>query len=521
MRTINLCGVALASNLMPPTPDCNQKGFWESSDIFLLNELILEELNSSCDDVRDLYDQCWDTDIAERNEKEVLKILKRNFAELKFWGIKDLPLCRLLQKWHNILESMKCEPYFIIIVRNLLEVAASLEARDGFHKEKSCQFWIDHILEFEKATWNSIRIYVTYEELISNFFGVLSKAEEYFGFNWPVNLEEAGSEINTFLVSGMRHHIYTNDDLIIDNDISNWIKKAYSAMADSIIDSSNRIIEIMDIISSGRNSVIKKNGPMSDAQDWHIRYLALEASQLRTELSKVNIDLVNMDKELKEIREQLSERNETVNKLSTRLAEFDKNRVLIQQSIKEVNNITNSYSWKLTKPLRITRRLIITLYHMAGTSTAAFKQFFWHTLPIRIKTRKAIKWSLFKTFPFTYRYTADYQTWVDSQYQCDIGISSTSPYFSEQSLAGVKEAKAQYPIGEPIKTLRIRLIAFYLPQFHPIPENDKWWGKGFTEWMNVKRATPMFPGHHQSNIFGEIVYYNLRDPEIQICAAGT
>jgi len=249
MRMVNLRGVDLGSNLMAPKAD-NEIGFWEHMDINQMNEKLLEDLNSSWDDVRPLPEGWWDSDAAQRYKLQIINILERDFAKSPFWGVKDPRICRFLPIWRPLLEQIKCKPYFLIIVRNPLEVVSSLAKRDGFSQGKSCLLWLKHIIESEKGTRNTPRLFVTYEELLSKWKGVMSRVQTSFRFKWPVTLKDASPEIASFLQKSLRHNIVNDSILIEDKMVSRWIKDLYFETKGAVNGDDSQLIKTVTAIEA-------------------------------------------------------------------------------------------------------------------------------------------------------------------------------------------------------------------------------------------------------------------------------
>lgn len=177
----------------------------------------------------------------------------------------------------------------------------------------------------------------------------------------------------------------------------------------------------------------------------------------------------------------------------------------------EQTRLLNSLSWRLTKPLRVMRPYGVKAYRVTRKTVSVGARQAWQKLPISPQQKAVLKDKLFKALPAPLvSWSRTYRSWADVDESWD--DLPPIPVQSNVLATGAYVPLLQVP---PPESVPVKLIAFYLPQFHAIAENNAWWGEGFTEWTNVKPAQPQFVGHYQPHVPDELGYYDLLDAGVQ------
>ncbi|HEX5337078.1 MAG TPA: glycoside hydrolase family 99-like domain-containing protein [Gallionella sp.] len=572
-RSLALLGVGLGRDLHPAGFD-NPTGFWEDRECIAINEQLLERLGSSYDRLGRAWDEMPTGFGIEKLKARAIRSVARKLAENGgVWGFKDPRTCRLSGFWNAVFAALQCKVDFVIAVRNPASVAASLLTRNNIPAEKSYYLWLQHVLPSLRFAMGARHVVVDYDELLENPYAQLSRVASRLELPLPPRDDAALQAYeNAFLQRDLRHARYTEAELASDARASVAVVKSYrlllrlardqasleSAAVNDMLDELGNDLELASpafgyinaledqrtglwqtlkerdyLIAGLHQAAVERSGQLAALND----ALAARAA----EVANCNALVTERDGQIAALSQAVTERNAQLTSLNETVAERDGQIAALNQAVTELNvqltglnetvaerdthiaglvaeraHILSSTSWTITKPLRFIRRNVVDKpARLMRKTLADGARHAWSKLPVPSRHKQLLKHHLFSNLPALFGRSRAYRSWAAMHATGSAIPERAADDWMPQAAGGKSDVYMPLLQVLPPKEVPVRLIAFYLPQFHAIAENNAWWGEGFTEWSNVRPAQPQFAGHYQPHIPGELGYYDLLEPATQ------
>ena len=227
---LTLLGAAPPRTLMAAAAD-NPKGFFESRLVGELNDRILQAGGSSWDDWRHFDPDVLSADAAQAFREEIRATLKQEFADDAVIVLKDPRLCRLYPIWEGVLEEEGYQAEFVLPIRSPLEVARSLNRRNGMPIAAGLLLWLRHVLEAEKLTRDRPRRILPWRVFMKDWRSEMALIRHTL--NWDVEITETrADDIDAFLSVDLQHEVVPDRSLGSDPEAHSWAQDAYEALLD-------------------------------------------------------------------------------------------------------------------------------------------------------------------------------------------------------------------------------------------------------------------------------------------------
>jgi hypothetical protein len=225
-RTLSLLGARLPKRMFEPQED-NKAGFWEASPVALLNDEILETLDSEWDDVFSFRPKTYLSNFDRVYLGRAVELLEQEFDGSELIVLKDPRISVLTTFWARALGEAGYKTHYVVMVRNPLEVAESLRVRNGFPREKSFLLWSSYMIAIDRDTRCAPRTFVSYDQLMNDWRSIGRRIETDARLPFPRQTAAAAIEIDRFLDPRMRHHTATPQDLFARADVPEQVKALY------------------------------------------------------------------------------------------------------------------------------------------------------------------------------------------------------------------------------------------------------------------------------------------------------
>ncbi len=312
-RGLQVLGVELGNSLMPPQA-INAKGFFEDIDFNALNIDMLDSLRAEWHSLAPLSLHDFAALRAEGYVEKAVALLKRKAAGVPLFGFKDPRVTKLLPLWSEAISSAGFSPIYVLALRHPRSVADSLAERDGFEAEKSYLLWLGHVIAGLAGSAGHARVLVDYDRLLHSPAAELGRIAARIGTG--VDAAALHEYKSAFLDPTLRHALYRPEDLRRDPACPALVLDVYDALLDVASD--------------------KKAPEDIGLPQWSEEFG--RAAPYLTLVDRICAQNAVLEKTVVEREMQIAH--------------------VIAEREQRVRALTESTSWRITKPLRALRRLM-------------------------------------------------------------------------------------------------------------------------------------------------------------------
>jgi hypothetical protein len=309
-RGLQVMGVELGDNLMPPTVGNNPKGFWEDMDIYALNIEMLSALNNNWDYLTPIQPVDMEILHIRGYTFRALELLEEKTSNVKIFGFKDPRTAKLLPLWKKVFAHSQLNVSYVVTIRHPRSVCQSLSKRDGFDFEKSYLLWLEHVIYCLVGTVNENCIVIDYDHLMQSPKMALERVAKKLHLNIdPAELEKFETD---FLDQKLRHTVYQTNDLKFDTIVPPLVQEVYEelfgvAMDKTRLDSApfrKKIVQWDNELSRQKSALVLADKLTSKVMEKEhtVQILSSQIDQKEQTLQRVSARLEERELELAEIR---------------------------------------------------------------------------------------------------------------------------------------------------------------------------------------------------------------------------
>jgi hypothetical protein len=343
-RGLQTLGVDLGSNLMPPVPGNNEKGFYEDVEINRLNIELLNALESDWDALSFIPAAAFEQENLAPFKLRAIELMRSKMGGQPF-GLKDPRMAQLLPFWRAVFNLLNVSVAYVIAVRHPMSVMRSLQTRDGFDDEKAYYLWLEYVLPTILETVGAGRIVVDFDLLMADPQAQLKRMAHALGL--PFNSGSSGVKeyISEFLDEKLQHTRFELEDLRVDPAVPLDVIKAYEALdrlarEDINIDAQEvgelfwQLSSRMRALSPALNYMTRLDRKVA-AHDGQIASLSQAVAEKDTHIRNLDEFIAGRDEKIASLSQAVDEKDTHISNLDEFIAERDGRIASLSQAVAE------------------------------------------------------------------------------------------------------------------------------------------------------------------------------------------